>query len=116
MSAAIAVHDSSGLNTYHRLDRRSSFRVFSEGSEVGVLYLSLGGLAFGVLSVRELDQSFANVYSTTVSTQNLRPAWDRRRSPTNPPLLLNRRRETSRSRARAARSSTDGNPSVESIN
>lgn len=31
-----------------------------------------------MLIVRELDQSFANVYSTTVSTQNLRPAWDRR--------------------------------------
>jgi nucleobase:cation symporter-1, NCS1 family len=28
--------------------------------------------------VRELDQSFANVYSTAVSTQNLRPLWDRR--------------------------------------
>ena len=38
----------------------------------------LGGLAFAVLAVREIDQSFANVYSTTVSTQNLRPRWDRR--------------------------------------
>jgi nucleobase:cation symporter-1, NCS1 family len=38
----------------------------------------LGGLAFAVLAVREMDQSFANVYSTTVSTQNLRPRWDRR--------------------------------------
>lgn len=38
----------------------------------------LGGLAFMVLTVREVDQSFANVYSTTVSTQNLRPEWDRR--------------------------------------
>jgi len=38
----------------------------------------LGGLAFMVLAVREVDQSFANVYSTTVSTQNLRPRWDRR--------------------------------------
>ncbi len=43
-----------------------------------LLAVPLGGLAFGVLIVRELDQSFANVYSTTVSTQNLRPAWDRR--------------------------------------
>lgn len=38
----------------------------------------LGGIAFTVLAIRELDQSFANVYSTTVSTQNLRPRWDRR--------------------------------------
>ncbi|MCW2746273.1 MAG: allantoin permease [Mycobacterium sp.] len=38
----------------------------------------LGALAFGVLALRELDQSFANVYSTAVSVQNLRPRWDRR--------------------------------------
>jgi len=37
-----------------------------------------GWLAFGVLLLRELDESFANVYSTAVSTQNLRPLWDRR--------------------------------------
>lgn len=38
----------------------------------------VGSLAFGVLALRELDESFANVYSTAVSTQNLRPMWDRR--------------------------------------
>ncbi|HEY1486862.1 MAG TPA: cytosine permease [Micromonosporaceae bacterium] len=38
----------------------------------------VGWLAFGVLLLRELDESFANVYSTAVSTQNLRPLWDRR--------------------------------------
>jgi NCS1 family nucleobase:cation symporter-1 len=38
----------------------------------------LGALAFGVLALRELDQSFANVYSTAVSVQNVRPRWDRR--------------------------------------
>lgn len=38
----------------------------------------LGALAFGVLALRELDESFANVYSTAVSVQNLRPLWDRR--------------------------------------
>jgi NCS1 family nucleobase:cation symporter-1 len=38
----------------------------------------LGGLAFGILGLRELDQSFANVYSTAVSVQNIRPRWDRR--------------------------------------
>ena len=40
--------------------------------------LPLGTLAFAVLAARELDQSFANVYSTAVSSQNLRPLWDRR--------------------------------------
>jgi putative hydroxymethylpyrimidine transporter CytX len=40
--------------------------------------LPVGSLAFAILAVRELDQSFANVYSTAVSTQNLRPMWDRR--------------------------------------
>jgi nucleobase:cation symporter-1, NCS1 family len=38
----------------------------------------IGWLAFGILLLRELDESFANVYSTAVSTQNLRPLWDRR--------------------------------------
>jgi nucleobase:cation symporter-1, NCS1 family len=40
--------------------------------------LPVGSLAFAVLAARELDQSFANVYSTAVSVQNLRPLWDRR--------------------------------------
>ncbi len=38
----------------------------------------VGGLAFAVLAVRELDQSFVDTYSTAVSVQNLRPRWDRR--------------------------------------
>jgi len=38
----------------------------------------VGSLAFGVLAVRELDQSFADVYSTAVSLQNLGPRLDRR--------------------------------------
>jgi len=42
------------------------------------LAVPLGVVAFLVLVGRELDQSFANVYSTTVSVQNLRPHWDRR--------------------------------------
>ena len=47
----------------------------------------VGWLAFGVLVLRELDESFANVYSTAVSMQNLRPlgrsagARGRRRRP-----------------------------------
>lgn len=40
--------------------------------------LPVGAVAFAILAARELDQSFANVYSTAVSTQNLRPLWDRR--------------------------------------
>jgi nucleobase:cation symporter-1, NCS1 family len=40
--------------------------------------LPVGSLAFAVLAARELDQSFADVYSTAVSVQNLRPLWDRR--------------------------------------
>src|ERR1019366_5468769 len=40
--------------------------------------LPLGSLAFAVLAARELDQSFADVYSTAVSIQILRPLWDRR--------------------------------------
>jgi len=40
--------------------------------------LPVGSLAFAVLAARELDQSFADVYSTAISMQNLRPLWDRR--------------------------------------
>jgi putative hydroxymethylpyrimidine transporter CytX len=38
----------------------------------------LGTMAFAVLAIRELDQSFVDTYSTAVSVQNLRPRWDRR--------------------------------------
>jgi putative hydroxymethylpyrimidine transporter CytX len=38
----------------------------------------LGTLAFAVIAVRELDQSFADTYSSAVSVQNFRPGWDRR--------------------------------------
>jgi len=40
--------------------------------------LPLGALGFAILATRELDQSFADVYSTAVSIQNMRPLWDRR--------------------------------------
>jgi len=40
--------------------------------------VALGKVAFAVLALREIDQSFCNVYSTAVSTQNVRPRWDRR--------------------------------------
>jgi nucleobase:cation symporter-1, NCS1 family len=54
--------------------------VAADGDHIFAAFIAvpLGGLAFAVLAVREMDQSFANVYSATVSTQNLRPRWDRR--------------------------------------
>lgn len=42
------------------------------------LAVPLGWLPFAVLVLRELDESFTNVYSTAVSVQNLRPLADRR--------------------------------------
>jgi len=48
-------------------------RVFSS-----FLAVPLGVVAFAVLVLRELDQSFVNVYSSTMALQNLRPRWDRR--------------------------------------
>lgn len=54
----------------------------ADGSNSGVwgafIAVFLGKVAFAVLAIREIDQSFCNVYSTAVSTQNLRPHWDRR--------------------------------------
>ncbi len=38
----------------------------------------LGAVGFAILATRELDQSFADVYSSVVSIQNARPLWDRR--------------------------------------
>jgi putative hydroxymethylpyrimidine transporter CytX len=43
-----------------------------------MLAAPLGLVALVVLTVRETDQSFANVYSTAVSVQNLAPRADRR--------------------------------------
>ena len=43
-----------------------------------LIAVPLGWLPFGVLVLRELDESFTNVYSTAVSVQNLRPLSDRR--------------------------------------
>ena len=38
----------------------------------------VGTVAFAVLAIREIDQSFVDTYSTAVSVQNIRPRWDRR--------------------------------------
>ncbi|NUU25060.1 MAG: allantoin permease [Streptomycetaceae bacterium] len=43
-----------------------------------LLGISAGWLFFAVLVLREVDQSFANVYSTAMSVQNLVPRLDRR--------------------------------------
>ena len=43
-----------------------------------LIAVSVGWLPFAVLVLRELDESFTNVYSTAVSVQNLRPLADRR--------------------------------------
>ena len=43
-----------------------------------LLAVPLGGLAILVLVVVELDEAFANIYSTAVSSQNLAARWDRR--------------------------------------
>jgi NCS1 family nucleobase:cation symporter-1 len=40
--------------------------------------IPIGTLAFAVLAIREIDQSFVDTYSTAISVQNLRPRWDRR--------------------------------------
>ncbi|GAA4060486.1 purine-cytosine permease family protein [Actinomadura miaoliensis] len=42
------------------------------------LHVTLGAVVFAVFVLREADQSFANVYSTAVSIQNLVPRADRR--------------------------------------
>jgi len=55
-------------------------QVAEDGSRIFDLFigLPLGALAFAILVIRESDQSFANVYSTAISVQNLRPSLDRR--------------------------------------
>ncbi|MEU0567632.1 cytosine permease [Nonomuraea sp. NPDC005983] len=54
--------------------------VFQDSTAVFEPFIAapLGALFFGILVLRETDQSFANVYSTTVSLQNLMPRVDRR--------------------------------------
>jgi putative hydroxymethylpyrimidine transporter CytX len=43
-----------------------------------LLAIPVGGLALLTLIIDELDEVFANLYSTVVSVQNLRPSFDRR--------------------------------------
>ena len=44
----------------------------------GLLALPVGALALAVLAVDEIDEAFANIYSTAMSTQNLAARVDRR--------------------------------------
>ena len=55
-------------------------QVAQDGNRIFDLFigLPLGTLAFAILVIRETDQSFANVYSTAISLQNLGPSLDRR--------------------------------------
>lgn len=43
-----------------------------------IIAVPLGAVAFVLVAVREIDQSFVDTYSTAISVQNLRPRWDRR--------------------------------------
>jgi putative hydroxymethylpyrimidine transporter CytX len=43
-----------------------------------LLAVPAGALALGILVVDEVDEAFANLYSTAISAQNLRPTLDRR--------------------------------------
>jgi NCS1 family nucleobase:cation symporter-1 len=54
----------------HAADTQAMFGAF--------IAVPLGWLAFGVLLARELDQSFADSYSTVMSVQNVFPRFDRR--------------------------------------
>ncbi len=44
----------------------------------GLLAVPAGALALLILAVDEVDEAFANVYSTTMSVHNIAPRWDRR--------------------------------------
>jgi putative hydroxymethylpyrimidine transporter CytX len=60
----------------------AAFSLQSNGQEVDVitsiLAVPVGGLALMILVFDELDEVFANIYSTVVSTQNVHPRLDRR--------------------------------------
>jgi NCS1 family nucleobase:cation symporter-1 len=55
-------------------------QVAQDGNKIFDLFigLPLGTIAFAILVICETDQSFANVYSTAISIQNLRPTLDLR--------------------------------------
>lgn len=60
----------------------SAFALQQPGAEVDVLTsilaVPVGAIALLILVVDEVDEAFANIYSTVVSTQNVQPRLDRR--------------------------------------
>lgn len=53
--------------------------VGKDGDVLGALLaVPAGGLALAILVLDEIDEAFANIYSTVVSAQNVRPWYDRR--------------------------------------
>jgi nucleobase:cation symporter-1, NCS1 family len=61
------------LVTVAQAENGSNGKIFS-----AFMAIPVGTIAFAVLAIRELDQSFVDTYSAAVSVQNLRPRWDRR--------------------------------------
>jgi purine-cytosine permease-like protein len=61
------------LVTVAQAENGSNGKIFS-----AFMAIPVGTVAFAVLAIRELDQSFVDTYSAAVSVQNLRPRWDRR--------------------------------------
>jgi len=78
VAAAISFAPLAADYTRHSRTPRAAFGGTLAGYSVTQVLCYVIGLLALVTVARELDQSFANVYSTAVSTQNLRPLWDRR--------------------------------------
>ncbi|MCL2781076.1 MAG: cytosine permease [Actinomycetia bacterium] len=62
-----------GLITLVTVAGRDPGQIFSS-----FMAIPVGTAAFAILALREVDQSFTDMYSTAVSVQNIRPRWDRR--------------------------------------
>ncbi|HET6909560.1 MAG TPA: cytosine permease [Mycobacteriales bacterium] len=67
-----------GLLALATVVRSSSADALQHDMFAAFIAVPVGWLAFGVLVARELDQSFADGYSTVVSLQNVWPRIDRR--------------------------------------
>jgi nucleobase:cation symporter-1, NCS1 family len=67
-----------GLLALATVVRGSSADALQHDMFAAFIAVPVGWLAFGVLVARELDQSFADSYSTVISLQNIWPRFDRR--------------------------------------
>ena len=67
-----------GLVALATVVRTSSADALQHDMFAAFIAVPVGWLAFGVLVARELDQSFADSYSTVISLQNIWPRFDRR--------------------------------------